>query len=185
MARIDKKLFQLGADEVENIERAEELYQHLAKHKLEEGVKFVRQKWGINTSLRAMGEFRRQWPLEQVVLRLQGRIAASRRIVEAGGEEVTSLTPTNLKLLEQQITEMLAGGADEKRLSAFVKMFATLTKSVDMTEQTQLAGKKFEFDAAKAALKHAAELKKIAGDRTLNEGSRIEAARLKLFGVAA
>jgi hypothetical protein len=146
MARTDKKLFQMGADEAENIQRAEELFQYLAKHTLTEGVAWVKEKWGVDTSLRAMSEFRRDWPTEQVIFRLQGRIVASRRIVEAGGEEVQSLTPTNLNLLEQQITELLATGADHERLAGFVKMFAELTKASVSTSQARLDMDKFHVE---------------------------------------
>lgn len=184
MARADKKLFQMGADGAENIERAEHLYRYLQKHTLAEGVRWVREQYGVRTSLRAMGEFRRDWPLEQVVLRLNDRIAASRRIVADGGAEVQSLTPTNLKLLEQQITELLATGADEQRIASFIKMYSALTRAADIPAQTQLAVDKFQFDAARAALAHATELKRIAGDNNLTDAARVDAARERLFGVA-
>lgn len=184
MARSDKKLFQLGADGCENVERAEQLFRYLQKHSLSEGVRWVRDQFGVRTSLRAMGEFRRDWPLEQIVLRLNDRIAASRRIVADGGADVQSLTPTNLKLLEQQITELLATGADEKRIGSFIKMYSTLMRASDIPAQTQLAIDRFQFDAAKAALKHAKELRRIAGDRDLSDDARVDAARKRLFGVA-
>lgn len=152
MARSDKKLFQLGADEVENIERAEELFQYLAKNKLTDGVAFVKQRWGVDTSLRAMSEFRQEWPTERVLFRLQGRIVASRRIVAAGGEEVQSLTPTNLKLLEQEITELLSSGADPDRLGKFVEMYAKLTKAADIPQQTALAVEKHQQETCEAFL---------------------------------
>lgn len=42
---------------------------------------------------------------------------------------------------------------------------------------------KFEFDAAKAALKAVAELKAIANDKSLSEADKVNAVRRKLFGV--
>jgi hypothetical protein len=42
---------------------------------------------------------------------------------------------------------------------------------------------KFEFDAAKAALKHAAELKVISSNSKLSDTEKLNAARGKLFGV--
>lgn len=154
MARSDKKLFNLGADESESIERAEELYQFLLSSRvvdgqakrvrLVDGVPFVKEKWGIETSLRAVAEFKEQWPTERVVHQLQGRIAATKRIIEAGGEEVRSLTPTNLKLLEHKILELLGMGAEPDDVKKFVDMFGTLTKAADIPVQTQLAVDRFQ-----------------------------------------
>lgn len=42
---------------------------------------------------------------------------------------------------------------------------------------------KFEFDAAKAALKHAADLKAISSNSKLSDTEKLNAARGKLFGV--
>lgn len=42
---------------------------------------------------------------------------------------------------------------------------------------------KFEFDAAKAALKYAGELKAIKSNKNLSEAEKVDQARLKLFGV--
>jgi hypothetical protein len=49
-------------------------------------------------------------------------------------------------------------------------------------EEFKLAREKFEFDAAKAALAHAAELKTIATSK-LSEGEKVNRARQRLFGV--
>lgn len=154
MARSDKKLFSLGADEAESVERAEELYQFLCSSRmvdgqpkrvrLVDGVPFVKSKWGIDTSLRAVAEFKEQWPTERVVHQLQGRIAATKRIIAAGGEEVRSLTPTNLKLLEHKILEMLGMGAEPDDVKKFVDMFGTLTKAADIPIQTKLAVDRFQ-----------------------------------------
>jgi hypothetical protein len=182
MARTDKKLFQLGADEVENIERAEELFQFLCKHTLEDGVAFVKGRWGVDTSLRAMSIFKRDWPLERVVFRLQGRIAASKRISGEAAEEVASLTPTNLKLLEQQITELLASGADEKRLASFVRMFSTLTRAADIPEQTRLDARKLKLLEDKAA--KADEAEKVTADPALSDAERAQRYK-RIFGLAA
>jgi hypothetical protein len=182
MARTDKKLFQLGADEGENVERAEELFQHLCKHTLQEGVAFVKKRWGVGTSLRAMSEFKKDWPMERVLFRLQGRIAASKRISSSAGEEVQSLTPTNLKLLEQQITELLASGADEKRLAAFVRMFSTLTRAADIPEQTRLDARRIKLLEDKAA--KADEAEQVTADPALTPEER--ARRYKeIFGISA
>ncbi len=51
-------------------------------------------------------------------------------------------------------------------------------------EQIALDRDKFEFNAAKAALKAATELKQIAADASLDEDARIQAARERLFGKA-
>lgn len=51
-------------------------------------------------------------------------------------------------------------------------------------EDLQLQRARFEFNAAKAALKHLRELREIQGNRSMNEEAKIEAVRLRLFGKA-
>ena len=49
-------------------------------------------------------------------------------------------------------------------------------------KEFSLARDRFQFDAAKAALKFAAELKTISGNKTLSDADKVNAARAKLFG---
>lgn len=54
-----------------------------------------------------------------------------------------------------------------------------------MNEKLKLEREKFQFEAAKAALAHVAELKSIAADRSLDNKERIAAVRKRLFGEVA
>ena len=46
----------------------------------------------------------------------------------------------------------------------------------------QFDREKFEFDATKAAIKFAREIKTISSDRSLNDTQKVEQVRLRLFG---
>jgi hypothetical protein len=98
--------------------------------------------------------------------------------------------------IEQRKQELLAGGMtlDEAQqvllteASAYsvasrdfklgVKVSAEITRST----AGKLDREKFEFDAAKAALAHATELKTISTSK-LSEGEKVNRARQRLFGV--
>ena len=57
------------------------------------------------------------------------------------------------------------------------------TKAKFKQEELDFKREKFQFDAAKAALKCVAELKAISSNKNLSEAEKVDQARLKLFGV--
>lgn len=76
----------------------------------------------------------------------------------------------------------MAGALADKRLKAAeLKLKARAQETKD--EQLKLAREKFEFDAAKAAMDKAAEIKSISADDALAADEKIAKVRAALFGV--
>jgi hypothetical protein len=76
----------------------------------------------------------------------------------------------------------MAGALADKRLKAAeLKLKARAQETKD--EQLKLAREKFEFDAAKAAMDKATEIKSISADDSLAADEKIAKVRAALFGV--
>lgn len=96
-----------------------------------------------------------------------------RRLIELHPD--WSLDRVREEVLRQSYFETLASGNFKLGLAAM--------KQDANAKALALDREKFEFDAAKAALKAASELKAIAADKTLSQADKVNQARLKLFGV--
>lgn len=66
----------------------------------------------------------------------------------------------------------------------FTKLMIAWKKANAQAEELSLAREKFEFDAAKAALKQLPALRKIASDNSLNDQDKLTQVRMALFGSA-
>ena len=65
------------------------------------------------------------------------------------------------------------------------KIALELARQKTSEEQLRLAREKFEFDAAKAAMEKAAQIRAISADESLSADAKIAAVRTALFGEAA
>lgn len=97
-----------------------------------------------------------------------------RRLTEQFGDSLTK-DQIREKVLAASYARTLATGNFELGL-------ATIKQDVNV-QAASLDRDKFEFDAAKAALAHAAELKTISNNSKLSEPEKVNLARAKLFGV--
>lgn len=82
----------------------------------------------------------------------------------------------------QDLYQLKLAGASDEVLDAATERYVKVAKANQARKDSELELTKFQFNAARAALKHAAELKQIAGDSTLDEEARVDAARRRLFG---
>lgn len=81
----------------------------------------------------------------------------------------------------ERFVSMAATLADKRLKAAELKLKARAQETKD--EQLKLAREKFEFDAAKAAMDKAAEIKSISADDSLAADEKIAKVRAALFGV--
>jgi hypothetical protein len=144
-------------------------------HSFKATVAWLRED-GIVTSHSRLVLFR-EWQIEQ------NRLAAN--------EQTALAFVQDLKQMGKVTTaeeEMEAGQRFFTRLAmsqqdnlGFVRILREQTRR----EQTSIDRQKFEFDAAKAALKVLPELKVIAADNSLDDSAKIDKVREKLFGTLA
>ena len=75
------------------------------------------------------------------------------------------------------------GGCVElKTLRGLSADLVALRRGDHTADRLKLDWKKYEFDAAKAAMEHAKEIKLIIADKSLTDNDRINRIRLRLFG---
>jgi hypothetical protein len=119
------------------------------------------------------------------------RADSENRIFQAvtGADAIIDAAADNLPKINHAMEAMLNQAAFEAVLSKdpeAIKTLVELTLKVSkagMEEKAlQLQIDRFQFDAAKAAMKHAAELKSIAGDKGMSNDAKIDAVRRRLFG---
>ena len=82
---------------------------------------------------------------------------------------------------EELLTAKLGGAAITSNLESLDRLLSNKALAIREKER-QDKRDKFEFDAAQAALKHAAELKTISSNSKLTEAEKVNIARAKLFG---
>lgn len=117
----------------------------------------------------------RRWDEMQMELdeEAQQQTDDERRVIVEFGPDAT-LDQIRAEVLKRSYARAIATGD-------FAAGRKTIVQDLNIQKVT-LDRDKFEFDAAAAALKHAAALKVIANDKTLSEADKVNAARRKLFG---
>jgi hypothetical protein len=154
----------------------------------------VKAKFGIETSegniskwLASRRAERAQSELHEDILRRVTAGADQCRALDAAfaAQGEPRLEPI-LALLKTISTQLALGGeADPDQLQLVVTLLKPVmdhARLVEARKDREFAREKFEFDAARAALAKAAELQAIAGDRSLDQDAKLEAARRRLFG---
>ena len=147
--------------------------------------KMCLQKFKVTTSLAALSHF---WESECSVAFLARRkraVTTAEEIAEDAQRTPGRFDAATLQALKQKAFELsISPQADPRDVKS---LFMLVLKARDQelsSAELNLAREKFEFDAAKAALAKLPDLRRIAGDRKLNQGQILEAVRMRLFGMA-
>jgi len=171
-------------------ERQVDIVEHAQGNSLSTTVKWLKAD-GVKTSAAALSEFLSWYGLQQQ-FRQDGQTTES--LLEQLKAEVPGLTEEQLDQLGQRTFSLLAIRRQDP--DSFVMVRSARSKAelekaklklreqaeARLAGQAKLAREKFQFDAAKAALKCAAELKTISASK-LSQADKVNQARLKLFGV--
>lgn len=158
------------------------------------------RKWladdGFKTSTAALSEFWSWWHLRRQFTQSQSDVET---LLENIRKSDPGLSEDQLYNYGQQIFGVLAmkseDAKDWARLQLVrqrqaklaletnrIKILQERTKQLE--EELKLSREKFEFDAAQAALAALPALRKIAGDKSLNDTDKLTQVRMKLFGSA-
>lgn len=141
----------------------------------------IEHNYGVLTSASSLTEFYQWWHLSR-------RLEEATSFADQLKEDLKELPGLNLSdeqvsLAAQRIFELKALKEDNGELFYLLRQNSLGDEKLKLEkEKTKLARDRFEFSAAKAALKHAAQLKLIATDKGLSEQDKINAARKRLFG---
>jgi len=146
----------------------------------------AKQEWGIKIGKTALY----RWFHKDDDLKVLSFIATgadmNRKIEKAYQANPAPEVETLVKLCKTLVMQLSVKGATDKdALESANSLFHSVLEFLKLEQKQKefgLAKNKFEFDAAKAALKCAAELKVISSNKTLSETDKVNAARAKLFG---
>jgi hypothetical protein len=153
----------------------------MAYHK---AVPLVEKEFGISTSVGALSHF---WESEVVPLRLARRQHTAKLAARLGEEQQAKPVKWDA-ILDDSLKELAADlmntpGADTEKIFFLMQLVLKTRDQGTKRVELQLKRDKFEFDAAKAALKHLDALRAIKANKSIDQGERLKQARLQLFGV--
>ena len=163
------------------------VFTHCESVTLTEGVKWLRATWKIVINPSSLGPWLRKEREDRINELVVDRLRDDRDRALLIGRvfgSATQLTDANSTLLAQVIFEEFRKPEkerDDKRLTAFMDLALKAKREENRTTALKVVEKKFRFNAAKAALKKAAELQAVnqgSGD----ERSKIDQAISILFG---
>jgi hypothetical protein len=176
-----KSKLETKLSELQQAELAEWLLTGMPYHRAQER---VAKDFGLSVSVSAFTPFWERVCVPQLICRRsQQRVAAEVRAGEAEKNPAKFAEATLDALQERAMQLANSPQSDPKEVKA---IYALILKARDQeltTQQMQLDREKFEFDAAEACLKKLPELKSIASNPKLDQQSKIQAIRQKLFGV--
>ena len=176
--RSDSKL--LNLPEEQQAQLAEWLLSGLPYHKAKE---LIFKEWGIVTSFAALSSFWTDVCTPALLARRQQAVTTADSVAAdakkmPGNFDAATIDAIRQKAFELSVSPQAAPGEVKA-------LFMLLLKSRDQElkeSQLRLDRERFEFDAAKAALAQLPALRAIAGDRSLNDDSKLKAVRQALFG---
>ncbi len=176
--RSDAKLFSLPEEQQEQLK--DWLLSNLPYHRV---LQLVRENFNVTTSLGALSHYWGSECTATLIARRQRAVTTADEIAEESLKMPGKFDVATIEALKQKAFELsispLADPRDVKQLFGLVLK----ARDQDMSEkELALARDKFEFDAAKAALAKLPELRRIAGDRDLDEDQKLQAVRRRMFG---
>lgn len=178
--RSDSKLLNLPEDRQAQL--AEWLLSGIPYHKAKE---LVEKEFNIATSLAALSAFWDDVCTPALLARRQQAVTTADEIAGEARKNPGTFDEATIDAIRQKA---FALSVSPQAAAKDVKsIFMLLLKSRDQelhADQLRLDRERFEFDAARAALAALPDLRSIAGNRSLDDGAKLNAIRKRLFGAA-
>lgn len=179
--RSDSKL--LSLPEEQQAKLAEWLLSGMPYHAAQE---LVEKEFGVRAGLTAFSGFWSAVCSSALIARRARAVNLSTEVAQEARKHPGQFDQATVDALQQKAFELAVSPQADPRdvKSLFMLVLKSKDQQLDQ-EQLKLDRDKFQFDAAEAALKNAAELKVIAADSGLSESEKIDKARQQLFGMVA
>jgi len=182
--RSDSKLDQLAPNEQESV------FTECEKKKLADGVRWLKDEFDIEISANRLSKWlekrRNDNTFSELLAEIRADADRSDQVAEALGD-VGKLNESNIKMLSQALFSAQRTGNTKAvknavfGLSMIVEALAKERASTASVITAETSRNRFQFDAAKLALKHAAELQDIQKSSG-SEREKVERAVETLFG---
>ena len=176
--RSDAKLLNLA--EEQKAQLADWLLSGVPYHRVRE---LLEKEFKVEVSLSTISAFYDAYCAAELIVRRKRAVSTADEIADEAAATPGRFDAATIDALKQKAFELsINPGADPKEIKSLF-MLVLKSRDQDLDErQLKLDREKFEFDAAKAALKKLPELKAIAGNKTLDENAKLTQIRMKLFG---
>lgn len=148
-------------------------------------IPMVKEKFAVDTSLGALSSFWDSYCSVALIARRRRAVTTADEVAEEAQSRPGQWDKATIDALKQQAFELsISPGANPGDVK---KLFSLVLKARDQDlseERIKLEREKFEYDAAKAALKHVKEIRDIAMNRSFNAAEQVQAVRRRMFGKA-
>ncbi|MDB6023050.1 MAG: hypothetical protein JWQ04_2907 [Pedosphaera sp.] len=141
----------------------------------------ILKEWGLTRSISGLARFYRHCAEERAVGGMPETLEAVRRINETGAS-LDELRNSTLKIMSKRFFEQALEAKDLKQLTALGRLMNESEEREIRRQRVALARDRWEFDAAKAALKALPQLNDFSQEEEQRDLARIEALKRTLFG---
>jgi hypothetical protein len=135
--------------------------------------KYVRENFGVSVGTTALHHFFQRVCLPVKAARLNESAEAAEKITDENSGAFDAATN---KMVKQLCFEAMSAGADADTLSKLMGILLTMRDQEIKREKLKLDTERFQWDAAEAAMEHAAAIKLISADGQM--GSEEKRARV-------
>ncbi len=141
----------------------------------------AQNEWGVTGSSVSVGRFYRRVAKERALAELE---AVAETAVELSAAEckMDNLRTSAMKMMGMRVLENVMARGDVKELAVLGRVLTQTEEREIERDRLALAREKFEFKAAKAALKQLPKLGQMAQEDEAREDERIDSIRLSIFG---
>jgi Arc/MetJ family transcription regulator len=141
----------------------------------------AQKEWGVTGSETSVGRFYRRIEKERMVSELEEAAETAVELNAAEGK-VESMRSSAMKVVGMRLLENAMVRGDVKELATLGRVLTQSEEREIQRGRLALAREKFEFKAAKAALKQLPSLDQMKQEDEAREDARIDAIRLAIFG---
>lgn len=176
--RSDSKLLNLPEDQLGWL--CDQLLSGLPQHKVRA---LLEKEHGITTSNAALSRFYDAVCVPALLDRRRRAAGTANTMAEDAKQRPGEFTPAILDTLNSLVLTLSnSTNPDPEAIRDLYTLVLKAQKQQLSADQLKLLREKFEFDAAKAALAHLADLREIQRDGKLDDDAKLLAVRKRLFG---
>lgn len=165
------------------VDRQEQIAEHARTHALVETVAWLKAD-GVKISVGSLSSWLSDWRLSAIFRHSESKAVQFRDWLAKATPALSAEELDQRAALMFQFQAVESGDAETWLAIASARQKGQIEKAkLDQRErQLQLDTDKFQFDAVKAAIKHAAEIKTISANSKISSAEKVNQIRQKLFG---
>lgn len=140
------------------------------------------EEFGVRCGRKAVTTFYQRCQQRRILERIQTSAATANTVVKKFEENPADTFRALMNIVGQLAFESALEGKEIEAIGDLTNLMLTSRKLDLAAQQVELDRKKFEWNAAKAALKEVEALRAIKADAGLDEDAKLQKVRERLFG---